>query len=209
VTRPPFSIVVLSRAQREIQAADRWWSEHRENPDASAMNFDVSANWSQYFRRSERSSLRPGCRRTEFSSRISNIMSTIVSDLARIVSKYSVSGMQAGKHVREYSARTAVPDDMVRSTNVPAMTPGRAVLVGLILKADAEALVNTVNCVHRCRLPVERSQAGVRGASDPARVGRPRRGWLASHRACSGAQAPLNRIRAPEFTGDLLVRTVF
>jgi hypothetical protein len=34
VTRPPFSIVVLSRAQREIEAADLWWSEHRANPDA-------------------------------------------------------------------------------------------------------------------------------------------------------------------------------
>jgi hypothetical protein len=31
VTRPPFSIVVLSRAQREIEAADLWWSENREN----------------------------------------------------------------------------------------------------------------------------------------------------------------------------------
>jgi plasmid stabilization system protein ParE len=34
VTRPPFSIVVLSRAQREIEAADLWWLENRENPDA-------------------------------------------------------------------------------------------------------------------------------------------------------------------------------
>lgn len=34
MTRSPFSIVVLARAQREIEAADLWWSEHRENPDA-------------------------------------------------------------------------------------------------------------------------------------------------------------------------------
>jgi plasmid stabilization system protein ParE len=34
VTRPPFSIAVLSRAQREIDAADLWWSQNRENRDA-------------------------------------------------------------------------------------------------------------------------------------------------------------------------------
>jgi hypothetical protein len=34
VTRPPFSIVVLSRAQREIEDADLWWSENRDNRDA-------------------------------------------------------------------------------------------------------------------------------------------------------------------------------
>lgn len=34
MTRPPFSILVLSRAQREIEAADLWWSEHRANRNA-------------------------------------------------------------------------------------------------------------------------------------------------------------------------------
>jgi hypothetical protein len=34
VTRPLFSVVVLTRAQKEIDSADLWWSEHRENPDA-------------------------------------------------------------------------------------------------------------------------------------------------------------------------------
>lgn len=34
MTRPGFSIVVLSRAQREIEAADLWWSENRENREA-------------------------------------------------------------------------------------------------------------------------------------------------------------------------------
>ena len=34
MTRPPFSVVVLARAQREIDVADRWWLENRENPDA-------------------------------------------------------------------------------------------------------------------------------------------------------------------------------
>ena len=34
MTRPLFSVVVLTRAQREIDFADLWWSENRENPDA-------------------------------------------------------------------------------------------------------------------------------------------------------------------------------
>jgi plasmid stabilization system protein ParE len=34
VTRPLFSIVVLTRAQKEIDSAALWWSENRENPDA-------------------------------------------------------------------------------------------------------------------------------------------------------------------------------
>jgi hypothetical protein len=34
VTRPLFSVVVLTTAQREIDSADLWWSEHRENPGA-------------------------------------------------------------------------------------------------------------------------------------------------------------------------------
>ena len=34
MTRPLFSVVVLTRAQKEIDSADLWWSEHRENPDA-------------------------------------------------------------------------------------------------------------------------------------------------------------------------------
>ena len=34
MTRPLFSIVVLTRAQKEIDSADLWWSENRESPDA-------------------------------------------------------------------------------------------------------------------------------------------------------------------------------
>lgn len=34
MTRPLFSVVVLTRAQKEIDSADLWWSEHRENRDA-------------------------------------------------------------------------------------------------------------------------------------------------------------------------------
>jgi len=35
VTRPLFSVVVLTRAQKEIDTADLlWWSENRESPDA-------------------------------------------------------------------------------------------------------------------------------------------------------------------------------
>ena len=34
MTRPLFSVVVLTRAQKEIDSADLWWSEHRANPDA-------------------------------------------------------------------------------------------------------------------------------------------------------------------------------
>jgi plasmid stabilization system protein ParE len=31
VTRPPFAVVVLARAQREIDEADRWWVQHHAN----------------------------------------------------------------------------------------------------------------------------------------------------------------------------------
>jgi len=34
VTRPPFSVVVLARARKELDAADLRWFEHRENRDA-------------------------------------------------------------------------------------------------------------------------------------------------------------------------------
>lgn len=34
MTRPPFSVVVLARARKELEAADLRWFEHRENRDA-------------------------------------------------------------------------------------------------------------------------------------------------------------------------------
>jgi hypothetical protein len=114
VTRPLFSVLVLTRAQKEIDSADLWWSEHRENPDAVRDEFRRFCELVAVF--PEIGTLVASSRvaRDASFSRISNIMSTIAFVPDRIASKYSASGMRGEEPVPEYSrsTRLAAPSDL-------------------------------------------------------------------------------------------------
>lgn len=95
MTREPFSIVVLARAQREIDAADRWWLENRENPDAVR---------EQFRRFCELVTVFPEIGTLVASSRVSarrillptsSSTSTTASVLEHVASRCSASGMPA------------------------------------------------------------------------------------------------------------------
>jgi hypothetical protein len=106
VTRPLFSVVVLTRAQKEIDSADLWWSEHRENPDAVRDEFRKFCELVVVF---------PEIGTLVASSRVAarrvllpdiEYPSTIAFDPERIASKYSASGMRGEERVRECSRLT-------------------------------------------------------------------------------------------------------